>query len=842
VIEGVPRRPARAEIGAALAGLVVAAAAACGSPPPPTASSPADPATLYDEAVAAWRAAGSQPQVLELAETGARAVEDPVWSARFELLRAFILAGSFRPEALDAAEGIVAGLREMADGDDALRAHWLYVQGYLLIARGEEGDAIAALEACGRLAAEQGLSDIVADATALIGKARLYAGDLEGAERAYLDALALAEETGDGFRTAVALNGLGVTRHQAGRWDEAISCYERCRELATAEGANVLAGGAAGNLSICWWRVGDFERSIEARYQELEVARDAGNEIWLVQGLYMLGQLQRSQGDLAAAVETFRRAAERSRQIGATKVAADATLELARALTSQGDTDGVRALIDEARGGFRLLDDADGLAFVDLAEGELASALGHHERAIELFGSVARAHDQPDVIWQAQAGEAAAWQRTGRSAKALEAYEAAVTTVERSRDQLLRVESQMSFLSEPIAIFQRYVALLLELGKTEEALHAIERSRAQTLLAGSTEIGGRLPGVDDVRAAARRHDVKFVSYWISPLGSFAWLFDENESRRVPIEAHARLAELVDSHRQVLESGWRDPLESGHPAGRELYRLLVAPIRDALPPGSTLVIVPDGPLHALNFETLLVDGDKPHYLIEDLTISVAPALSPLLAPAPETEVAPALLLVGDPEQSEPSFPPLPHAGSEIEAIAARLDHVPIETLTGADANPAAFLSSPLERFSWIHFTAHASSSRKVPLDSAVILSDGPNGPRLYARDIVGRKLNARLVTLSACRTAGSRSYSGEGLIGFAWVFMRAGARQVIAGLWDVSDRSTVELMDDLYAGLARGDAPVDALRSAKLRLLHSSSSLSKPFYWAPFQVYTRVLDP
>ena len=89
----------------------------------------------------------------------------------------------------------------------------------------------------------------------------------------------------------------------------------------------------------------------------------------------------------------------------------------------------------------------------------------------------------------------------------------------------------------------------------------------------------------------------------------------------------------------------------------------------------------------------------------------------------------------------------------------------------------------------------------PLESAVVLSGPDTGYKLYARDVADKPLNADLVTVSACRSAGERTYSGEGLVGFAWAFLRAGARRVIAGLWDVDDRSTARVMDELYAGLA-----------------------------------------
>ena len=66
--------------------------------------------------------------------------------------------------------------------------------------------------------------------------------------------------------------------------------------------------------------------------------------------------------------------------------------------------------------------------------------------------------------------------------------------------------------------------------------------------------------------------------------------------------------------------------------------------------------------------------------------------------------------------------------------------------------------------------------------------------------------------------------------------QAGARDVVAGLWDVSDSSTEVLMDRFYAGISSGQDPVPALRSAKLALLKGEERYRKPFYWAPFQAY------
>jgi CHAT domain-containing protein len=151
-------------------------------------------------------------------------------------------------------------------------------------------------------------------------------------------------------------------------------------------------------------------------------------------------------------------------------------------------------------------------------------------------------------------------------------------------------------------------------------------------------------------------------------------------------------------------------------------------------------------------------------------------------------------------------------------------------------------------------AHGTASRLSPLDSAIVLSKeaanrdsanpdsadadsaNPDSFKLYARDIIHHHLRADLVTISACYGAGERQYSGEGLVGLAWAFQFAGARNVIAALWEVTDPSTDKLMSRFYQELAKGAAPDAALRTAKLELLRGNTFHS-PFYWAPFQLYT-----
>jgi CHAT domain-containing protein len=285
----------------------------------------------------------------------------------------------------------------------------------------------------------------------------------------------------------------------------------------------------------------------------------------------------------------------------------------------------------------------------------------------------------------------------------------------------------------------------------------------------------------------------------------------------------------------------DPLETGNADGQKLYATLVEPAMRLIPKNSRVIVLPDGSLYGLNFETLVVPNPKPHYWIEDVTLTTASSLTLLASAA--NRAAPkekSLFLVGDAVPPNADFPALPQAAAEMQDVGKYFPAAQRTILSGGQATPNAYLRSQPEQFAYLHFVTHGTASRTRPLESAVVLSKEKDADafKLYARDIVNHKLSAYLVTISACNGAGTRAYSGEGLVGLSWAFLRAGAHNVIGALWEVSESSsTPQLMDKLYGGLSQGQDPASALRAAKLSLLHSDNVYRKPFYWAPFQLYT-----
>jgi CHAT domain-containing protein len=155
-----------------------------------------------------------------------------------------------------------------------------------------------------------------------------------------------------------------------------------------------------------------------------------------------------------------------------------------------------------------------------------------------------------------------------------------------------------------------------------------------------------------------------------------------------------------------------------------------------------------------------------------------------------------------------------------------------------ANRALATSPDLGQYRIVHFAAHGLINNQHPELSGVVLSlvdeqgRAQNGfLRLY--DIYNLKLNADLVVLSACQTALGKEVRGEGIIGLTRGFMYAGARRVVASLWQVDDRATAELMKRFYqAMLGGGLKPAAALRSAQTEMWRDKR-WQAPYYWGAF---------
>ncbi|HET6383160.1 MAG TPA: CHAT domain-containing tetratricopeptide repeat protein [Armatimonadota bacterium] len=279
--------------------------------------------------------------------------------------------------------------------------------------------------------------------------------------------------------------------------------------------------------------------------------------------------------------------------------------------------------------------------------------------------------------------------------------------------------------------------------------------------------------------------------------------------------------------------------------RKLYDALIQPAQRWLPAPSsgdtrTLTIVPFGPLLQVPFAALVApDGE---YLVQKYAIRTAPSLTVLRYTRRRSEAlrntAMRPLVFGDPVMPQ-GFSPLPGAMAEAKKVAAMLDDS--HPRVRADASEASFRKlAPAA--TEIHLATHGFVDELQPRLSGIILSasKGP-GPE-YERDgyltvaeVFQLKLNARLVTLSACDT-GLGPAGADGVFGLQSAFLTAGAASLLSSLWGVNDAGTAKLMTAFYHQMETDPAHdrAKALRAAQLSLL-GTPEFRQPFYWAAFQL-------
>jgi CHAT domain-containing protein len=832
---------------------------------------------MYDDARQAFLL-GDLPRAETEAHAGYQQFtqRDQEWAWRFRLLDAEVLVMQRNGGAALSLLGATLPT-QLAHGYLAIKQLILQGSAYISLDRFEDADR--RLNAAEELATSSGsaLADEIARARGVL---HMRQNDLEGAERFFRQSLRLARQQHDAHLEMTDLVNLGAIAQQRSHYDESIDWLNDAYKAAQALRDRRLASAALGNQAVDYYKMGDFDRAL-TMYQDAEkTATDLVAVNYRIQWLNNIGLVYDQQNRFPLAEDYYHRSLTLAQANDNSRQVIDALTELAFVSVQQSHLDQAQQYSEQALQKIHEKDNDDRASelYAILVQGQIAVARGNPKEAEKVFREVA-SDKQSDLSlrWGAQSDLARLYEQQHQLPAADKQYRAALATIEQARSSLQHEEFKLPFMANAAHLYDDYIHFLLAQGKDSQALQLADYSRARTLAEGlgvPQTKSATLPQALSAEQVARQAHATILFYWVGQERSYLWAITSQSTTRYELPKAAEIDATVQRYRQAL-LGWQDVLQTQNPDGIHLYETLVKPARKQIAPNSRVILITDGSLDNLNFETLLVPDPKPHYWIEDATILSASSLRVLSAakaprgrpengpaaerrniaahgasrgydaaqePAPkgrkktnETE----LLLIGDALTSR-DYAPLPNAALELQDVAKHFPATAEKIYTRDQATPAAYTSTDPGQFSFIHFVAHATASKLTPLDSAIVLSPAnaePDSFKLYARDIKQHPLRAELVTISSCNGAGTQAYSGEGLVGLSWAFLRAGAHHVIGALWEVSDASTAQLMDQLYAGLQQGKPPEAALRQAKLSLLHSEGVFRKPFYWAPFQLYT-----
>ena len=662
-------------------------------------------------------------------------------------------------------------------------------------------------------------------------------GDLPGAADAYRQAAALYGEAGDPARQTENEAWLAWVLAQQGAVEEADA--RLVRAIATHEAMGYRAGLTRDWCFLGRTRLlaGELDRAREPLEQALSIARtdgmlDAEFDAWSA-----LARLSQARADLPEALERAEKAI--------------AAAESVRA----------RAAVDEARAGYlgRRREAYDLAVDVLMALDQREPGRGHLERALQM----AERAKARSLLEELTGGRA----RIGRSADpALSArWRAAAERISRVQRQLLG--ERMATKSDAAAV-ARLEGQLQEASAEEEAARRSVRLAAPDF---ARLIEPELASATDLRARMAA-DEALVEYHVGEERSWMFLLDADGLAAWPLAPARELLTQV----QALRDEVATPRVLGAPRfariAHDLYRSLLGPAAARLAGKRRVILVPDGPLWELPFEALVTGTEGRHYadlpyLVRRFALTYEPSASVLLSlerrtrGRPPVRPAPTLVAFANPSVLAPAaaqaplarleravfadggpwrLARLPDAEREALAVARLFGPQGARTFVGREALESRVKSDPaVSQARYLLFSAHALLSELLPAQSGLVLSvggdDGAEDGLLQVYEIYNLELTADLAVLSACESALGRRVRGEGLLGLARAFFYAGARAIVASLWKVADRSTADLVIELFRGLSGTGPdrdPAAALRRAKLATLRQPG-YAHPYYWAPF---------
>jgi len=700
------------------------------------------------------------------------------------------------------------------------------------------------------------------------GIAEVQRGFYPAAQGTLAHALSLSKDEGDLENEVRILNNLGTADYFPGKYLEALRAYESALAIVDQNSgqpwSNYWRQITEINEATVYQRLGRYQRALEI-YQRVEQSSKAltvGDRAHL---LTNLGALYRRLGDPWKALDSYRAAlglyakqhdadGEISvlKNIGIVYALDQGDLTLAeqffqRALTRALETRNQR---EEMQGHLYL--------------GETLLRKGAVKAGREQFQLAlmqARHLGTKEEEWKALYGAARTEELSNEPGKAEVDYREAIAIIEASRSQLQLSALRTEFLADKRDVYDALIGLLLKQNDAAEAFLFLERSRARTFqdrLASSAQEAEK-PGLSlsEVRSYLDGATI-LLEFWTSG-DRLALIWSTRESygvvqNQLTADDKQRILASLKALPDNLRGDWRQEvailgrlIPGGVPRAANLRRAL---------------IVPDGWLSSLPFD-LLPDGERQNaLLIERLDISYLPtaALLRRVNPRVRNPHFPwmrQLVAFGDPAIPQHQHPadelerglslqPLPFSAEEIQEIAA-MSAGRAELFLGPADLKRAFLAGQANSAMLLHVSSHAFTDADNPENSRILFSpedaDG-TADYVFLRELYDLDLSGvNLATISACNTERGKMIRGEGVQAFGRALLFAGSRSALTTLWRVDDQPTAEFMKQFYYfALQRGQPKAEALRSAKLKFLHSGTALANPAHWAAFVLNGDGLSP
>ena len=641
---------------------------------------------------------------------------------------------------------------------------------------------------------------------------------------------------------AQMLSNLGVLVRRLGDAPKAVELYHRAEELFRRERNRDSELGVRKNIAIALaFDLDQLESAERIFRQVLKEARESGNGREELQARMYLGEVLFRQDRLRPAAQTWEQTLRGAKSLGLAEEQWKAQYGLGRAAERSGDAEQALAWYQQAMDTFESV--RSRLQVASLKPEFLANKREVYDAAIRLHVDRYRKGGGSE-------DDLAALFSLAERSRARVLQDRLQADLERApgarpaRDRLRELRRRVGDLDRRLAREPDNATLRQEIAGLENEAVRLERETLEASLPNLPAV----PAAPDLKVLQREleEDAALLEFWVGPSEAALLWATHHEVGVALLPYREPEQELLEQLARALanpeSTNWRDL------AARAGAWLLgpVPPLR--LPGLKRLYVVPDGLLHLVPLEPLLLPDSRP--VAERFAVTYLPAGSLLRTGTKEARWrAPwtvQLVGFGDPVAAgqdsrnatvfagDERWLRLPRSVDELRAIAGELSGRS-RVFLGADATRRRLEQIPLAGVSLLHFSTHAAADSEDPRRTRMLLSgSGPESrfDYLLPADILLLDLkNTDLVVLSACETERGRYVAGEGVQSLGRAFLAAGARATLASLWPVEDAATSEFMRLFYHRLARGDRLGTALAYTKRRFARLDGPWCHPHYWA-----------
>ncbi|MCZ8046817.1 MAG: CHAT domain-containing protein [Microcystis sp. LE19-41.2A] len=603
----------------------------------------------------------------------------------------------------------------------------------------------------------------------------------------------------------------GIQQYQTSQFREALQSWEKALQIYREIGDRQGEANSLGSLGIAYGSLGQYQKAIEYHQQYLTIAREIGDRQGEANSLGSLGIAYSSLGQYQKAIEYHQQSLAINREIGDR---AGEALSLNNLGVAYRDNKQPAEAITNLEASLNIYLDMRGGLLRDDRKDFLAS----NERTVNNLADLLIQQNQPEKAFQwlnlATTADLADYNRLINAKVADLDAQKALDNWNTDNRQLEGMRRQLQ-------------------DKYSEELAQQIRQFEEKVYKNAETIGDKYPEIAEL-FETKPTDIAQLQKNIAPdtlviqpvlLGNKATLFLITRDKLTVIQSDAKaddFNQLVSQYRtQLADYKNADYLVTGS----KLYEILIRPIESQIATSSpkNIAIIASGQLRYIPFETLY-DKKNDQVLLEKYPIYYLTRISTSTPPATERKPLQGLAFANPkPTQEELK-------GTEIEAETISKIFPGSEKYLGTNATLDIFKKQAF-RFSILHLGTHGcfdlAGCPNLGMQANSILFANKEQYNIADAALLGLK-NTELITLSACQTAKEANADGQEISGLAYVLERAGAKSVIASLWNAEDNTSAEIMTQFYQNLKNGMSKSEAMRQAKL-----SQIKSHPYFWSPF---------